>query len=166
METQFIFRGNPEILNMDDAQLRLRVGAMFADKAAHVLEVYRRSRPEASPGDLFLAITTAQWMGMDAIRMAERKVALHAAPVFMYVFAHGAAGHAAEIPFKFNHARSKTARNMSRAWASFARNGDPSHDEIPKWPAYTLDQRATMFLDDECRVVNDPYREERLLWES
>ena len=166
METQFLFRGNAEIMKMDEAGLRERLSAMFADKAPHILEVYRHSRPDASPTDLYLAITTAEWMGMDAIRMAERKVALHAAPVFMYVFAHGAAGHAAEMPYKFDHAPGKTARNMSRAWASFARNGDPSHDEIPRWPAYTLDIRATMLLDDACRVVNDPYREERLLWEG
>ena len=23
-----------------------------------------------------------------------------------------------------------------------------------------------MFLDEECRVVNDPYRDERLLWKE
>ena len=85
------------------------------------------------------------------------------------------AAHASEIPFKFNHAggdlisdknpqRAKATRNMSRAWASYARNSDPGHDEIPEWPAYTLQQRETMFLDAECRVVKDPYREERLLW--
>jgi para-nitrobenzyl esterase len=170
METQFLFRG-AEILSMDDAGLRRRLDTAFHEKAGRVLEVYRRSRPEASPADLYLAITTAQWMGMDAITMAERKAALKAAPVFMYVFAFGPAGHAAEIPFKFDHItdaagtpRAKTARNMSRAWAAFARNGNPSHDEIPTWPTYTLEQRATMFLDAECRVVNDPYREERLLW--
>src|SRR5665647_900539 len=28
---------------------------------------------------------------------------------------------------------------------------DPSHDEIPKWPAYTQEQCATMFLDAECK---------------
>lgn len=55
-------------------------------------------------------------------------------------------------------------RNMSRAWATFAAQGDPSHDEIPAWPAYTLDRRSTMFLDAQCRVVEDPYREERLIW--
>jgi len=32
--------------------------------------------------------------------------------------------------------------------------------------AYTLEQCATMFLDAECRVVNDPYRDERLLWKE
>jgi len=39
---------------------------------------------------------------------------------------------------------------------------DPSHDEIPKWAAYTREQCATMFLDAECKVVTDPYRDERL----
>jgi para-nitrobenzyl esterase len=82
---------------------------------------------------------------------------------------------AMEIGFKFNHPdsgsasgkrpeRFKAARNMSRAWASFARAGNPGHNEIPKWPAYTLEQRATMILDAERHVVNDPSREERLLW--
>jgi hypothetical protein len=42
----------------------------------------------------------------------------------------------------------------------------PRHDEIPKWPAYTLEQCATMFLDAECQVVSDPYRDERLLWKE
>ncbi len=83
------------------------------------------------------------------------------------------AAHASEIPFKFDHPeammskrpeRFQAARNMSKAWATFARTGNPSHDEIPPWPAYTLDRRATMFLDAECNVVNDPNREERLVW--
>ena len=55
---------------------------------------------------------------------------------------------------------------MSRDWAAFPRNGDPSHDEIPKWAAYTLEQCATMFLDAECTAVNDLYRYERLLWKE
>ena len=53
---------------------------------------------------------------------------------------------------------------MSRAWAAFARSGNPSHNEIPTWPAYTPERRATMILNAECKVVNDPYREERLVW--
>jgi para-nitrobenzyl esterase len=53
---------------------------------------------------------------------------------------------------------------MSRAWATFARTGNPSHDEIPAWPAYDAATRATMVLDAQCAVVNDPWREERLVW--
>ena len=187
-ETIFMYRGTPEVFSMDEDGLRRRLESTYKDHAARIIDVYRKSRPDASPAALYIAITTAQWMWRNAITLAERKLALGAAPVFMYIFAYesqepvlpgvdypAGAAHAAEIPFKFNHpggslnsdrnpARIRAVRNMSRAWASFARNSDPSHDEIPKWPAYTPDQRATMFLDAECRVVNDPYREERLLW--
>jgi para-nitrobenzyl esterase len=185
-ETLFLFH-TPDVLSMDEASLKRRIDMMFPKRSARLLEVYRHSRPQASPAELFIAITTARWMGMDAIHLAERKAKLEAAPVFMYVFAYGwrepvppgvpyhsACGHAGEMPFKFDHVpgdirtnpRARTARNMSRAWASFAKNGDPSHDEIPKWPAYTLGRRATMFLDAECQVVDDPHREERLVWEE
>jgi len=187
-ETIFMHRGNPGIFSMDGEELRRRLETTFGDRTDRILEVYRGSRPEASPAALYIAITTAQWMWQNAITLAERKLALGAAPVYMYIFAYqssepvmpgvdfpAGAAHAAEIPFKFNHPggdltadrnpeRVRAARNMSRAWASFARTNNPTHDEIPEWPAYTLDKRATMFLDAECRVVDDPYREERLLW--
>jgi carboxylesterase type B len=52
------------------------------------------------------------------------------------------------------------------AWAAFARAGNPSHSDIPDWPPYDPHRRATMILDAECRVVDDPHREERLLWEQ
>jgi len=29
-----------------------------------------------------------------------------------------------------------------------------------------LETRATMYLDAECKMVNDPYREEQLLWQQ
>lgn len=188
-ETIFMHRGSPEIFSMNEEALYRRLEPTYRDRTKHILEVYRHSRPDASPAALYIAITTAQWMWLNAITLAERRLALRpAAPVFMYIFSYesqepvlpdldfpAGAPHAAEIPFKFNHPggslnsdknpdRAKAARNMSRAWASFARNSDPGHDEIPKWPAYTLEKRATMFLDSECRVIEDPYREERLLW--
>jgi para-nitrobenzyl esterase len=184
----FYQRGDPGAFSLDEAGLRKRLQPVLHDKMDRVVEVYRKNRPGASPSDLYIAITTAQWMGRNAIIMAERKVALHAAPVYMYRFAYESevpvsptvsypqkAAHAMEMAFKFNHPdnnpdagkrpeRYKAARNMSRAWATFARTGNPSHDEIPQWPAYTLDQRGTMILDAVCKVVNDPNREERLVW--
>ena len=186
----FYQRGDVGAFSLDEAGLRNRLKGPLGKNLDRVLEVYRRSRPQASWSDLYIAITTAQWMGRNAITMAERKIALHAAPVFMYVFAYESevpvkpgvaypqkSAHAMEMAFKFNHPdnnpdagkrpeRYKAARNMSRAWAAFARTSDPSHDEIPRWPAYTLEQRATMILDAECRVVNDPNSEERRVWQD
>jgi para-nitrobenzyl esterase len=184
----FFQRGSLEVFSLDEAGLRKRLQPSLKDNTDRVIEVYRRGRPGASPADLCIAITTAQFMGTNAIKMAERKVALKEAPVYMYVFAYESevpvapsvsypqkSAHAMEMAFKFDHPdnnadagkrpdRYRAARNMSRAWASFARSGNPSHDEIPAWPAYTVERRATMILDAECKVVDDPQREERLIW--
>jgi para-nitrobenzyl esterase len=186
----FLQRGDLAAFSLDETSLRGRLKARFGDKADHVLEVHRRERPAASPTDLFVAITTGQWMWHNAIVLAERKAALHAGPVFMYQFAYESevpvapgvpyptkAAHAMEIAFKFDHPetspeagrrpeRFQAARNMSAAWAAFARTGDPSHAGIPTWPPYDTRRRATMILDAECRVVDDPHREERLLWDE
>jgi para-nitrobenzyl esterase len=87
------------------------------------------------------------------------------------------ASHAMELSFVFNNIDSMPltgsrqdkyhlADQMSDAWIAFARDADPSHQEIPKWPAYTLKDRATMIFDAPCRVDNAPYREELDAWEG
>ena len=182
-----------QIFNLDDGGLRQRIAKALGDKAdkvAHVLDVYRKGRPKASPTDLYIAITTGMGMWANAITLAERKVEQNGAPVFMYMFAYESempvaktinypmkSPHAMEIVFKFNHPensanagnrpeRFQAARNMSQAWATFARSGDPSFGGIPRWLAYTLQTRATMILDASCRVVNDPFSAERRLWKE
>jgi len=95
------------------------------------------------------------------------------------------APHAMEIPYKFYLVRAgeprggggggvtsisspedeKAAHNMAEMWSSFARTGRPAAKGQPEWPAYTTSQRATMEIDAQCRVVNDPYPLERSLWE-
>jgi para-nitrobenzyl esterase len=181
-ETLFMYRSNKEIMSLDADGLRTRLEPTLAARTDRVLEVYRRTRPQATPAELYIAITTAQWMGRDAIRLAERKAALSAGPVYMYVFAYSdppnpgivrGAAHASEIPFKFNNvtgdpssARVRAAKHMSGAWAAFAKTGKPGHEGMPAWPAYTASERATMILDAECHVERDPNREERLLWQE
>jgi hypothetical protein len=55
------------------------------------------------------------------------------------------------------------SRQLSGAWAAFARTGSPSQKGL-EWPAYTLAERATMIFDGpKSGVVNDPDRDERLL---
>jgi para-nitrobenzyl esterase len=53
------------------------------------------------------------------------------------------------------------AERMSAAWAAFARTGNPNHPGLPAWKPFTAGDRATMVFDRECRLVNDPYGEER-----
>jgi para-nitrobenzyl esterase len=40
----------------------------------------------------------------------------------------------------------------------------PQHPALPVWPTYDTMRRATMWLDDESRVVDDPMGEQRELW--
>ncbi len=200
-ETIFFFQQqrNTEVFNLTEASLKERLAKEFGANAGPVLDTYRKSRPEASPADLYIAITTARMIGMGAITIAERKHAQRGAPVYMYIFTHESdaivpgtqhrvgAAHALEIPYKFNLVQPpgqqrggagmgmmaitrpesiQTARNMSEMWSTFARTGRPAAKGQPAWPAYTLESRATMEINAECRVVNDPYRLERVLWEK
>jgi para-nitrobenzyl esterase len=52
---------------------------------------------------------------------------------------------------------------VSTAFANFARTGNPNAAGLPNWPTFDLQTRATMTFNDECAVLNDPYRDERLL---
>src|SRR5947209_12379908 len=99
------------------------------------------------------------------------------------------AAHALEIPYKFNNLQPvekarggapvqrdmmsdsrassiETARHMSEMWSTFARTGHPGAKGQPDWPAYNTSTRATMEIDTECKVVDDPFSAERRLWEE
>ena len=70
------------------------------------------------------------------------------------------------VPPPGNHGQPPSAlrsvsSRVNAAWTSFARTGNPNHDGLPAWPAYTADQRATMILNNECQVANDPNKDER-----
>jgi para-nitrobenzyl esterase len=147
-----------------------------------------RQRPDAGP---FADGVAPLWR--DAIKIAEAKAAQHAAPVFMYQLACKnptlvpgtdfplGSPHASDINLKFANTdknldfflyadqspgRLATARHMSGLWAGFARYGRPTARRVPRWPAYTLKDRATMWLDAECEIVDDPDETERLFWEN
>lgn len=190
--TFFLWQGRDlEAFRLTEAGLRERLAKEFGPSAGKVFEVYRKSRPEASPADLYVAISTARAMGAGTELLAERKCAQRGAPVYRYVFTHESsfvipgteykfgAGHAMEIPYKFFNARPgggfqaitspedvKAARNMSEMWSTFARTGRPAAKGQPAWPPWTTGDRATMLLDAECKVVHDPWPLERALWEE
>ena len=105
------------------------------------------------------------------------------APVWMYSFdwetpAFGGrlkSPHSVDVPFVFDTLRvigeahrkpgaQALADRVSKTWATFARTGDPGNEAIPAWPAYTAERRATMLLDEACKVVDDPDGEVRPLW--
>ena len=80
--------------------------------------------------------------------------------------------HALELRFVFNNldadagdaAPLALVDAMQDAWIAFAKTGNPNHSGIPTWPRYDSDRRATMLFDQQCKVVEDPGKEERLFW--
>jgi len=203
-ETVFFFMEshNIDLFNLTEASLKQRLQKEFGDHADEAYSVYHKSRPEASPTDLYIAISTARMIAFGSITIAERKFAQHGAPVYSYIFTYESqrivpgtqhkvgAAHALEIAYKFDlieptdkpltgdpaqtatrtmmdtgRASEKTAENMSQIWSTFARTGKPGAKGQPDWPAYDTTRRATMMINAECKVVDDPFRLEREFWE-
>jgi para-nitrobenzyl esterase len=183
-ESATFLAADPRRRRLTEPELRERLAPMLGDRLDKTLSVYKRSRPEATPWDLLIGITTESFR-VSSVKLAERKAAGGPAPVFMYLFTYQSdlmgglfkAGHGIEIPFVFDNVddvplagsrpdRHELAMAVSEAWSSFARQGDPNHPGILKWPPYTLEHRATMLLDAPCRVEIDPYREELDVWEG
>jgi len=183
VETEVTFFPNQQLDPIDDADLHARVkqvvGASDADVDS-LIGVYRKGRPGISDIDLYLILASDNFRG-DTIAQAEFKADVHAAPVFMYYFNWRSpvrdgklrTFHTLEIPFVFDNValdeamtgtgkdRQALADKISGAWVAFARTGNPNHKQLPNWPAFNTSERATMILNDDCKVVNDPHGEER-----
>jgi para-nitrobenzyl esterase len=178
---------DPSSFSLDAAELRSRLKNLLrledGSRLDALIATYQKERPNSTPSEIYFAVTTDADFRLDAITQAERKVAQHAAPAFMYLFewplsmegGKFKAAHGAEIPFVFdnldkapswgvirNEINQRFADKVSGAWAAFARTGNPNHAGLPHWPTYDQRTRATMILNDECRVVGDPGAAERL----
>jgi para-nitrobenzyl esterase len=203
-EMNFFFAqfGATAVYSLTETTLKQRLDAELGKDAAPVLAAYKKSRPNASPSDLYVAISTALFDVIGSTRIAERKYEQHGAPVYMYCFVHESkrlipgtnhifgAAHAGEIVYKFDNVPSpdtglpgmrfpgggifggsdpsslQTARNMSGLWSAFARTGHPAAKGQPAWPPYTTPKRATMLIDAQCKVVDDPWKLERQVWDQ
>ena len=180
--TLFMF-GAPSFGQMTEADVTRRAEAAAPGKADALVAAVRKRFPDYSPSHQVSAIQTLTTMWLDSVRLAERKAAQKAAPVFMYRLdwetpvARGLlrSPHALEIPLVFDNveaarnfvgrgeAPQQMAELMAPAWIAFARGGDPATAALPAWPAYDAEHRATMVFDLEPRVENDPLSEIRTL---
>ena len=150
--------------------------------ASELVALYRRTRPNASPAERLVALSTDRIFRAGAIHLAERHRAA-GGDVYMYrldftsTIMGGQLGapHAIDLGFVFDNLHAsllhgsrpgaqELADQMSEAWLAFARTGDPNPPGLPAWPVYDEDRRATMLLDVECAVIDDPDAEERAGW--
>jgi para-nitrobenzyl esterase len=169
---------------IDDAALKQNLKKFLrADDAdtAKVIGIYKKTHQNISDIDVFLRATADVGVRSSVLTQADLKTAQGKAPAYVYYFSWRSpvregkmkAYHTLEIPFVFENvdeAKTMTGTGqdryalqdkMSEAWTNFARTGNPSGKGVGNWPAYNTSQRPTMILDNQCKVVNDPNKEER-----
>lgn len=148
-----------------------------------VVETYRQAYPDYSPSDVFFAATTAgrSWRG----QVEEADVRARAEdPTWVYQMdlpsprdgGKWGAPHTIDIAHAFGNldvpnalpGNGKRARQvsdqLSAAFVSLARNGDPNHRGLPEWGMYRLPGRATMVFGQQTRLIDDPRKVERELF--
>ncbi len=168
--------------SLDEAGMRKRVEDMLRGQSDRVIDVYRKANPSATPSDLFFLIASDYRYGAPIMKIAERRAALGAGPVYLYYFTWETpvrggklkSPHTIEIPFAFDNVKISAgltgggadamalADKVSDAWIAFARTGDPNTSKLPHWPAFNAAERPTMVINNESKVVKDPLREQRL----
>jgi para-nitrobenzyl esterase len=145
-------------------------------------DAFRRLDPPASsPIALVQADKTVR---IGAVRLAEAVVA-GGSPAFMYLFcAESPAGlgapHCIDRPFVFGTAdesllgalsgRGRVVDELSErvmsAWGALVRGATPSDGGLGVWPAYDPARRATLLIAPSCAVRDDPWGEQRRLWDG
>jgi len=183
-ESATFLAADPRRRKLTEAELRNRLAPSFGDNLDKILAVYKKTRPEATPWDLLIGISTERFR-IPSIQLAERKADGGQAPVFLYQFNYESdflgglfkAGHGMEIPFVFDHVdlvpltgaspvRYGLAATLREAWSAFAHKGDPNHPGLPRWDPFTSRNRQTMLFDIPCRTEINPYREEIEIWKN
>lgn len=187
--------GDTEAFNLDEAGLLERLQNIYGSDANRILDTYQKSRPDASPSNLFVEIKSMSFAGLGSIYIAERKTQQNGAPAYLYNFGYKneskipgtdypfGTPHAMDIPFKFNNVvpsnpsnswtmggqlpeRFTASHNMAEMWTTFARTGKPGAVGQPEWLPYSLLRRPTMRIDTRCEIFFDRNKAEREMWKS
>lgn len=187
-EATFLESSNPAFFHMDDAALTAWGRENLGPGADTILAFYRKTRPQATPPEIGIAIETALVMGNGTTTLADRK-SQQPAPVYRYRNDYESnfpiartdwtlrAGHATDIALTFLNydipdlqgngpGLAEASNAMSGYFASFARSAVPTAAGQPDWPRYETGKRQVMLLNSQCRVVDDPDGEQRRFWQS
>lgn len=148
----------------------------YGERTDEFLAALRKAYPDYQPKDL---VDIDFVFRPGAVEQARLKAAQQGAPVYMYLFGWESpvmdgmlrSTHCMEIPFVFDNTERHAsmtgggceaqalADKMSDAWLNFARTGNPGVGSLPAWEAYTPQSGATMYFDNECRVLNNHDKE-------
>jgi para-nitrobenzyl esterase len=171
---------DPDFGRMTADQVRQRFQTTLHDRADATLDFFRNRRPNDPPTYWYTSMVTDSGTWMNSIRLAERKFAQQAGPVFMYRLDWETpvldgtlrSPHGLDTGLVFDNAPlgrglvgpapvpDHIGAEMSQAYVNFAHNGDPSQRGLA-WPRYDVTRRQTMIFNVPSRVVGDPDRDVR-----
>ena len=176
---------DPAVHTIDEAGLRQRLTMLPPGDRDEAIRVFKASTPSGSYPEMFFKIASWRSYIRNATIMAEQRSRLNGArnPTWMYQVTWRSpveggrrfAQHSSDLPFMFDNVERGAARYtgppsretqvmadaMANAWIAFARNGDPNHPGIPRWPTYEETSRPVMLFEVPPKVVNDPFKTER-----
>jgi para-nitrobenzyl esterase len=182
-EATLFLCADPAFGTMTEVQARQRAAMMAGPRGDAAIDLYKRLRPDDPPTYWVTSLVTDKGTWMDSIRLAERKHAQGAAPVYMYrldwrtpvIGGAMRSPHGLDVPLVFDTVATKplmlgggpqpqqVANVMSTAWINFAKSGNPSQPGLA-WPAYDTASRDTMIFDTASHTVSDPDHALRLFW--
>lgn len=183
-------RKETEFATYDFEALHKKFEPTYGENTSKIIDTYRKSRPAATPAEIYIAISSITMMGLGSVDIAEKKVKQGGAPVYLYNFGYKSevkipgtdfpmgTPHAMDISFKFNNesankpsffggARPEKAiasHHFAELWTNFAKTGKPFAKDAPEWKAYNLKARPTMRIDTKLELINDRFKEELNIW--
>jgi len=172
---------------LDMPGLRQRLRALIGEKAGDAaVDLYVSLKPLAAPSQLYFEMLSDRTR-RQSILIAEMKAAQNEAKAWLYQLMWNTpvmdgllrSPHSLCIPMVFDialgerwkpytgavPAAARVARAMSRAWAEFARTGDPGTSEL-QWPDYSLRRRDVMLFDEDSTYALDAFGQTRVFWDD
>ncbi len=158
-------------------QAKERLAEEHGENTDKYIELFAKAYPDYTPQDL---LSIDKVFRPYTIRTADARALESSAPLYVYFLAWKSgvddaskgSFHGLDIPLAFNTVdlRSdwtgnteeawKMADKMSSAWINFIRSANPNVEGVlPVWEPYTAENGATMYFDDESRIVHNHDRE-------
>jgi len=162
-------------LTMEQAKDSLKI--KFGDKTDQYISLFAKAYPDYTPQDL---LSIDYFVRSNTIRTADARASETSTPVYVYLLAwktpvdsaSKGSFHGLDIPLAFNTVDLRPdwtgtseeawemADKMSSAWINFVKTGNPNVEGVlPTWEKYSAENGATMFFDNECKIVNNHDRE-------
>lgn len=158
-------------------QAKQRLAKEYGNKTEEYIKLFAKAYPDYTPQDL---LSIDNIFRPYTIRTADARAKETSAPLYVYFLAWKSpadsaskgAFHGLDIPLAFNNIdlrpdwtsttpeAYKLADKMSSVWINFVKTANPNVEGVlPKWEPYTAENGATMYFDNECKIVNNHDRE-------